>query len=93
MQFNGKEFKSKEELDQYIEHPRYGTKNFPAICFAFTVHKHKFNKYELELFFNDAVVLDYRSIPPQDENAITESQMIPHIRAYSYYSFFGFAYL
>lgn len=47
----------------------------------------------MELFFNDAVVLDYRSIPPQDENAITESQMIPHIRSYSYYSFFGFAYL
>jgi hypothetical protein len=53
----------------------------------------KRNNYELELFFNDAIVLDYRSIPPQDEPAINDFTMTPMLRSYAYYSFYGFAYL
>ena len=50
-------------------------------------------KFELELFFNDANVLDYKSIPSQDENAVNESDNIPDFRSYVYYSFHGFAYI
>jgi hypothetical protein len=58
------------------------------------VHERQENlKYELELFFNDAVVLDYRSIPPQDEAAVDESDMMPAFREYAFYSYNGFAYI
>jgi hypothetical protein len=68
MRFWGKEFADKKELDDYISHPDHGEDHHPAICFAMTMHVHEKNKnYELELFFNDAIVLDYRSIPAQDE--------------------------
>jgi hypothetical protein len=50
-------------------------------------------KFELEMFFNDANVLDYKSIPSQDENSVNESDSIPNFRQYVYYSFHGFAYI
>jgi sulfur relay (sulfurtransferase) complex TusBCD TusD component (DsrE family) len=49
-------------LDEYIQDAEYGYEK-DAVCFAFTLHERENNDYELELFFNDAVVLDYRSIP------------------------------
>jgi len=58
------------------------------------MHEHEKNKnYELELFFNDAIVLDYRSIPPQDEAGAEDADMVPAFRPYAYYSFYGFAYM
>ena len=45
------------------------------------------------MFFNDANVLDYKSIPSQDENSVNESDSIPNFRQYVYYSFHGFAYI
>ena len=91
-------FSTQEELDQYIAHPDYGfdAENHPAVCFAFRLKEFdsvKRNNYELELFFNDANVLDYRSIPPQDDPAISDFTMVPQLRAYAYYSFYGFAYI
>jgi hypothetical protein len=42
----------------------FGTTKHPGICFGFTVHEDKRKSdYELELFFNDAFVLEYRSLP------------------------------
>ena len=94
-QFTPKSFKSKKELDDYIAHPGHGfDEDRPGVCFALTMHQHELNKkYELELFFNDAIVLDYRSIPPQDEQGVEDTDMIPAFRSYSYYSFYGFAYI
>jgi hypothetical protein len=44
----------------------------PGICYGFTVHENQTaNDYELELFFNDQLVLEYRSIPDQSSPAIT----------------------
>jgi len=95
MGFQHKEFASKEELDAYIEHPDHGYDevNRPGVCFALTMHEHAQNDYELELFFNDAIVLDYRSIPPQDENSVNDSDMMPAFRQYFMYSLYGFAYM
>jgi hypothetical protein len=61
--FTGKEFESKDELDDYISHPLYGSEGRPAVCFGIDLKNNKRHNYELELFFNDAAVLDYRSIP------------------------------
>jgi hypothetical protein len=41
------------------------------------VHNKADNDYELELFFNDAIVLDYRSIPDQNDPAASSDIMIP----------------
>jgi hypothetical protein len=65
LEFIHMEFESQIELDAYIEHDDYGKDpERPAVCFGFTVHEESWKKYELELFFNDAIVLDYRGIPP-----------------------------
>jgi hypothetical protein len=94
MKFHSKKFKDKKELDDYIAHPDHGKANHPGVCFGLTMHEHKKNeKYELELFFNDAAVLDYRSIPPQDEAGAEDANQVPAFRPYAYYSFYGFAYL
>jgi hypothetical protein len=89
------DFETQADLDAYIEHQDYGrVPERPGVCFAFTVHEHVENlKYELELFFNDAVVLDYRSIPPQDEAAVDDSDSLPAFREYAFYSYNGFAYI
>ena len=79
-------------MDDYIEDDDYGH-NKDAVCFAFTLHEREENNFELELFFNDAVVLDYRSIPDQNDPAASVSQMIPQVRQYAYYSYYGFGYL
>ena len=68
LKFKFKEFDTREQLEEYLQHADYGfDKQKPGsregICFGFTVHEHKENDFELELFFNDAIVLDYRSIP------------------------------
>jgi hypothetical protein len=88
------EFETQKDLDDYISHPEYGKDpDRPAVCFGLTVHENSPSKYELELFFNDAIVLDYRSIPPQDEAAVDDSDMMPAFREYAFYSYFGYAYI
>ena len=48
---------------------------------------------ELELFFNDQFVLEWKSLPSQANNAISSYQMQPQITDYAFYSYYGFAYL
>jgi hypothetical protein len=57
------------------------------------VHNKAKNDFELELFFNDAIVLDYRSIPDQNDMAASSDVMIPQVRQYAYYSYYGFSYI
>jgi hypothetical protein len=64
-------------LDEYISADEYGSPEKPGVCFGLTVHKKAENDYELELFFNDAIVLDYRSIPDQNDPAASSDVMIP----------------
>jgi hypothetical protein len=57
-------FKTKEALDSYISDPKFGSADKPAVCFGFEMQQHEAQKnYTLELFFNDAIMLDYRSVP------------------------------
>ena len=64
MNFYLKEFESKEELDEYIAHPDYGHgKDRPGVCIGMTLKEKAKNDFEFEIFANDAVVLDYRSLP------------------------------
>jgi len=64
MSFYLKEFEDKKSLEDYIAHPDYGhSKDKPGVCLGLTLKENAKNKYELEIFANDAIVLDYRSIP------------------------------
>jgi len=69
MKFEWMEFDNVEDLDVYMMHKDLGKKTHPGICYAFKVHEYASNNYELELFFNDGLVRDYRSIPEQGLNA------------------------
>lgn len=88
------EFEDKKALEDYIAHPDYGhDKERPGICLGIALHENAKNKYELEIFANDAVVLDYRLIPDQMDSAADDTQTVPRLRSYAYYSFYGVAYL
>jgi hypothetical protein len=63
MTFYMQEFESKEALDAHIAHPDYGKENKPGVCVGMHLKRRAENKYEFEIFANDAIVLDYRSIP------------------------------
>lgn len=54
--FSLRAFDSQAELDSYIADERIGSSDeWEGICFAFAVHENDAkNKYELELFYNDA---------------------------------------
>jgi hypothetical protein len=45
------------------------------------------------MFWNDAIMLDYRSIPPQDEDAVNEFDSEPAWQNYVFYMFYGFGYI
>ena len=63
--FTFKEFASKSDLDDYISSDQIGINpDFDAVCFAFALHENDDkNKYELELFFNDAWPRWLKAIP------------------------------
>lgn len=63
------------------------------MCVGLTLQENAQNNYELEIFANDAIVLDYRSVPDQMDSAADDTQTVPRIRSYAYYSFYGIAYL
>jgi len=63
MTFQTQEFADQEELEAYIADDNYGGIDTPGICFAFHIKEKGINDYELELMFNDQIVLDYKSIP------------------------------
>ena len=90
-------FDDKDELDKYIGHKDHGrTAEKPGICFAFTVHEIEEKEnfiYELELFFNDHFVTEYKSQPDQKAKAIKSYQMIPLWEDYKFYQYYGFGYL
>ena len=89
-----KEFKDKKELDEHIEHKDHGrTADKPGICFAFTIHEHSSINIELELFFNDHFVSEYKSLADQRASAIKSYQMIPLVDDYKFYQYYGFSYL
>jgi hypothetical protein len=57
-------FDSMEDLDAYIQHPKYLERGGPeGICFGFTVKEFADNNYELELMFNDLMPFRYKSLP------------------------------
>ena len=89
------EFENKTALEDYISHAEHGrTKERPGICYGFTVDEDAdVNRYELELFFNDLFVNEYKSIPDQKAKAINSYQMVPKVQEYMYYSYYGFGYL
>jgi len=95
--FTFRAFSSQEELDAYIGSEDYGfdDTNSPAVCFAFTLHESgdDKNKYELELQFNDQVERRYRSLPTQRKPSAPQAQRSPMIEEYSFYQWYGFAYL
>jgi hypothetical protein len=93
MKFSWMEFDTVKELDEYMMHKKLGEKSHPGICFAFKVHEYAKNDYELELFFNDGLVRDYRSIPEQGLNAAETYQMMPWVHEYARYAYFGFNYM
>ena len=95
IRFFMQEFSTKDELEKYISHENYGydPETHPAICFAFEMKENDKNKYELDLMFNDQIVLDYRSIPNQMDVPADENQMFPRLRSYAYYNYYGFAYM
>jgi hypothetical protein len=69
-----KSFESVEAIEAYIAHDDHGvTEDHPGVCFGVQVHEHAQNKYELELMFNDALVLDYKAIPNQEDQAADET--------------------
>lgn len=80
LKFKLKGFKTQDAMDDYIAADTYGSKGSPGVCFGLTVHNKADNDFELELFFNDAVVLDYRSIPDQNDLAASSDVMIPQVR-------------
>ena len=70
------EYDSVEEMEAAIKDPLHGRrKEKPGICFGFTIHEHSDTSYELELFFNDIFVLEYKSLPSQALPAISAYQM------------------
>ena len=56
------EFPSIKALNKAISHSEAG-RDEPGICFGFTVHERASNDIELELFFNDLFVKEYKSLP------------------------------
>ena len=93
--FTFKEFASKSELDDYISHEKVGIDpDFDAVCFGFSLHENEDkNKYELELFFNDAWPRWLKAIPNQKKPYWASYQYTPLTDEYLQYTQSGFVYL
>lgn len=81
-------------MEAAIKDPLHGRRpDKPGICYGFTMHEHSDSSYELELFFNDIFVLEYKSLPNQALASASAYQMQPQVREYAYYSYYGFGYM
>ena len=86
--FTFKEFASKGDLDDYISDERIGTDpDFDGVCFGFSVLENDAgNKYELELFFNDAWPGWLKSIPNQKRPVWNSYEYTPDTDDYLQYT-------